>query len=219
MLMQMAERRERLNRIEELLLRGITNGHQIAARLGVSQPVVWADIQHIRKAWLESGPDNTKERRAARIRQLERVIQLAHDSFHRSRADAETHTIRGGGICGDCKGLGIREGELDWCATCKGEGTVEGEVTIQVKGQAGDAAYLGIIKECVKEINHLEGNHAPKKHQVRGRAETKVMHAHLQVQVGEEYADAPPELILEAKSALLKLDQAKKSADKEEVPA
>lgn len=216
--MQSAERRNRLNKIEEMLLRGITNGSQIAARLGISQSAAWNDVEFIRKGWLESGPNNTKERRAARIRQLERVIQLAHDSFRRSRSDAETHTMKGGGICPDCRGMGVRKGETDWCDTCKGEGTTEGEVTIQVRGQAGDASYLGIVKECIKEINHLEGNHAPKRVAVRGRQETKVMHAHLHVQVGEEYANAPPELLLEAKSALLKLDQARKAGNREEVP-
>ena len=212
MLTQMCERRQRLVKIEELMLRGVVNTYQIAARFGVSQPVAYKDVQEIRKAWLESAPNNTKERRGQRIRQLEFIVQLAHDSFLRSREDAQTHTVKQGRICDRCEGLGVVDTE--WCPKCEGDGHLPGEVTIQTKGQAGDPAYLGIAKECLKEISMLEGNHAPKRHSVRGRhkVEGQVAHGHLHAVVANEYADAPADDLIAARSVLLKLEQHRKAA-------
>jgi len=110
--------------------------------------------------------------------------------------------------CETCNGLGRKESKIPGrgskvCQICDGEGVVKKEVTTdKVKGQAGDPAFLNVIQNCLKEINRLEGNHRPRKHQVKANVSVdgKVLHGHLLAEDTSKLGD--PQAIMRAKLAL-----------------
>lgn len=203
------ERRKRQVQIEKLLLAGFTNQIELAARFGVSQPTISLDIKAISQAWAEYGPNNQKERRSLRVKQLEKVMQVATDSFVRSQeSEVEDSTTVREIVCPVCGGIGEGKKGNGKCRKCKGEGVLSEETTKHsVKGTAGDSSFLRTIVECIKEINKLEGNHKPKDIKVKTTVEGAVLHAHLGKDAGA-YANVDSDVLISARVALEGLKQA-----------
>lgn len=151
------EREKKLRRIEEMMLKGVTNQHEIASAFNVSQPTVSQWMKMIMDRWglQETG---TKEQRLLRIRQLEHIIHLAHTEFMRSKKDKEEFRISER-ECRACRGSGLDEIMPDqWedCRECDGRGKLKTQ-TIIVKDNTGDVQYLRVAKECIIEAAKLSG--------------------------------------------------------------
>lgn len=188
----------RRQRVERMLLRGITNQRDIAAAMGVTEKTIFYDVKAIQEQWYT--PEKAAERRTRRIKQLEAIMQEAYNAYDRSKKNAEEESI----ITRPCRTCGGMEVEGDDqgnapppCPTCGGEGVVR-EVITRAKGRTGDPAYLDLIKNCVKEIARLEGLYITK-HAIKG------MPAAQQVIINagaEAYKDAPTDLLLNARQAI-----------------
>lgn len=211
------ERRARLVKIEESILRGYTNQNDLAAKFGVTQQQISNDLREIHDTWKREGIDKTKERRRLRVKQLEYVIQLAHNAFQVSRGDVERGETEKHEVCKDCEGMGVKEG--DWCDACDGNGFIKSvSLTIKKQGQAGDPNWLAIIKNCNAEINRLEGNYTPpvKRIQKNTTVSGAVLHAGLTAKDGNLYLLASGDDIIQAKVALERLKQSAKENAKEQ---
>ena len=189
--------RERRLKIRKLMLSGITNVRDLAIRFGVSQTQIIQDMKWVRKQWAIEDARlfrNDSDRRLMRIQMLMDVITKAADSFERSKQNAEkvtTHTKKA--VCSECRGQGKVKSKGSSkavkCTECKGAGNIDITVeTREIKGQAGDSSFLKVVRDCITEINKMEGLQVVN-HKVQGSIEHdhqhQHVHAHLVVPVQE----------------------------------
>jgi len=190
-------RQNRLRKVERYLRRGITNQSQIAVALDISQQTISADIKEIYTEWLNSDPEQAKERRAKRIRQLEDLLAEARNGFDRSLSPEETHTeVKK--PCTTCAGAG-KDPHEERCITCGGKGYVT-SISDTAKGRDGNPAFLKVAFECVRECARLEGVYPVKKKKIEATIKASL------ADVEDPYEGVPTEDLLEAYEALKRID-------------
>jgi len=97
--------------------------------------------------------------------------------------------------------------EEKWCKVCNGDGVVLQEVvTRTVKGQAGDSSLLRVASDCFKEAAKIQGLYPEKgeKHE----------HVHFH-QDQNAFAEAPSDLLVDALSAIRRLEASVNGRKKE----
>ena len=150
---------KRRDNIRRDILNGIESRTALAVRYGKSLPVISEDVKaimlDIRKQYEENGlveAEVIQER-------VNSVYSKAADGFERSRQDEEKIKISyERNKCPDCSGTGLEEGSDEWCFSCDGEGVIVDEViTREIRGQAGDSAFLRVQLDCLKELARLKG--------------------------------------------------------------
>jgi len=206
------EKKDAIPRIEALLIRGMTNIPDLARSFNVSQNTMRKWINEIEEDWRESARINSDSRRELRIKQLENIAFLAVDSFHRSRKDSESYSIKTE-PCPECGGMSTDD-EGGHCMECNGSGTKKTE-TLSVKGSAGDATFLKTAKDVIVEISRIEGSYPIKSaatlreieqvgNQVDGPVGTRIR---------ELTFEGDDETIIKAMSAMSSLKNSLKSGD------
>jgi hypothetical protein len=195
---QQIAKAKRLVAVEECILKGITNQKQLAARFDVTPKTICQDIQQIKDRWADESQEQSRIKRARRVRQLERIVQEAISSFEKSRQDAVEITTQYVKVdCPECDG---EDHKIKGCTTCDGKGTVlEERNTKRVKGQAGDSSFLTVAKNALAEAAKLEGLY-PIRHQRKKVDQSRQIHIHNE-------SKAPPELIIQAKEAMERIRQ------------
>lgn len=186
-----------------MLLRG-ARLNQITAALHCSNSTVAKCVNLVRKRWLRDDIRQSRQKRSQRVKQLEQNAQRALASFERSRNDSEKITTTYRRVkCKQCEGSGVG-GKGKLCKACEGKGTLTVEdVTKHVQGQAGDAQFLRVFKECIVEAAKIEGTYDASKTPSRLLAAApKHLHLH-----GVDLTNASPETILRAKQALADLSE------------
>ena len=210
---EQAARRRRLILIENALLCGIREPTAIAIRFGISESIAIEDIKHVLKGWQDSGPNAFEERRELRVRQLEDLFREAKHGYALSKQTEEDESMDRTNVpCQKCQGSGF-VGEV-WCPDCEGQGVtaVVGKVTIRIKkNKAGDPAFIMAALALLKEINYIEGNHAPKRLEKKSQVSGSVAHDHRHRL--ERYKNASPEALLGARAAFAKLEEAAKESN------
>ena len=197
------QHRKDMQRLETLLLRGVTNYDQLAAAFNVTPKVIQGRIGIIQKQWEESDSRKSKEVRAKLIAQLLHIAQTAWDSFERSKQDEEEVSITKR-RCPDCDGEGTEEyrpGEYRDCPTCFGDGHTLSE-TRKIRGQVGDMTCLKLAKECVTEIAKMRGCYPKTKNSSSLVLASRNAEGKLEAMVATIYDDAPPEHIIRALTVL-----------------
>lgn len=209
---QVLVKEKRVQRIEKLLLQGVTNQSQIASALGCTQPSISRYVKEIQDRWKNQASEDTAHLKAQRIRQLETVMGMAFKSFEISQQN-KIETTTKTETCGDCIdgeikriGKGTKE-----CPRCQGTGKIVSESQKQV-GQAGDAKYLSLIKDLIVELSKLEG-HYPSNGKI-----TALTKERFEGEIGERLEEfsieLPMEDLITAKSLVSKLkNQIKQEQD------
>ena len=204
---QIAARKRRL-KVEEFMMRGLSDLHAIAARLGVSHVTIYQDQRWIREYWLKRDIKTSRIRQTYRIKQLEFAAYESITAWERSKQNAEEITTEYiPRACPDCKGNpGMKdgvEGATEWCMTCDGNGKILTErMTKRVKGKSGDPAHMANYQSAIREIAKIEG-HYPTVLRPKKLVNNQELHIHQ----GIDLSKAPPELILRAREAMLQLQQ------------
>jgi len=136
----------------------------LATRHGVSKMTIARYLKAILKEMAWEDKEQGVEKLILTERRLMTVFSKAADSFERSKKDAtETSTQYKPKTCPACEGSG-RKGAKRLCRMCEGEGRIFAETTTKkVKGQSGDANFLRVQLDCLKEVNRIRG-HYPKEY-------------------------------------------------------
>ncbi len=202
------ERYIRLQKLNSLFASGSYTLTELATRFGVSVPVILGDRDYIYENWWKSEHrEEVAEARFQRVKELEHIKKLALESYFRSRQDKEEVTTRYDKVeCEECKGTG-RLPKCK-CIACEGLGyVIEEVVTRKIAGQAGDCAFLETARKVTLDICKLEALFKDPEVKVQHVVSANVRHS---VQLEERFAGVDPELILQAKVALARLEQASK---------
>lgn len=196
--MKRVKKEQQIARIEEHLLAGVSNVRTIAAAVGLSPSSVHRYIAAIYDRWLEENPEQSRQERTLRIRQLEGLAERALYSYERSCRDSvEVQKRKERRACPACEGRGERKDEP--CNCCDGSGFVTVEhKSIRRKGQAGDSAHLRVAKECFAECARLKGLFRRPKEPKR----KPQVHVHV---TDKQLENAPEDVLLEVLSAHRKL--------------
>ncbi len=200
------ERYIRLQALNPLLAQGTYTMQELATRFGVNINVICGDRDYIYENWWKSEHrEEVEDERARRIKELEYIKRLALESYFRSRQDHEETTTRyDKRICEECEGTGKLP--KCTCINCEGLGYVMEEIiTRKISGQAGDNAFLQTARAITLDVCKMQA--------LFKNPEVKVQHVvsanvHHTVALEEKYEDVDPELILQAKIALARLEQA-----------
>jgi hypothetical protein len=148
-----------LQRIEKMLLRGITSVEDMAAALSVNSGRIRKAIKIIHVRWQETESDDATVERRLRVRQLDGVVQMAINAFEKSTVEMK-EVIVSKRRCYQCKGQGTylpRNGVKKLvCSNCGGEGHTEDRIE-KTRGLAGDPAFLNIAKSAISEAAKLQG--------------------------------------------------------------
>ena len=216
---EMIFKEEALQRLENLIIRGISNQQQLANAFGVCQATITNWINEIYKRWAESAGRTTTEKRALRIKQLEGIAAISLNEFELSRKNAEEIGVVSR-RCLICKGSGLKrvsQSENVECNECGGVGEVE-VVNKRVKGQTGNPAYLAIAKTCIEAAAKLEGLY-PETAKISKTIleEGRIVGGETQRRLEQIYIEAPVELIIKAKAMMDRLKtEAKKVIEVEQ---
>ncbi len=193
-------RRKREQRVEDFILKGMTNQSQIAIAMGISQQAVSQYFESIRKKW-NSDSRRSNEKLREYVWRFHYAAYQAFLSYEKSRQDAEEIvTSYEQVVCKECKGSGMESEEV-WCESCSGTGkkTVE-HVTRKVRGQAGDSSFLRTFKECMVEAAKLEGLYP------KTTVNVNKVQANVGVQIGlTDLSRVPTERLLEIRKVVAKL--------------
>lgn len=197
---------KRMIRLEQMILRGNTNQTQLAAAFGVSQPTIHKWMKEIEQGWRDRELENLDDKRRKRVYQLDNILSMALASFDRSKV-SEEFTIASQ-TCPICKGSRREKDEsgivID-CRHCGANGVVDVE-TVKSKQTPGDAIFLKVALECIREAGRLEGIYPQKSGQRLTRATEEIKeNGTIQRQVEELYLEAPNEGIIQAKAMLERL--------------
>jgi DnaJ-class molecular chaperone len=132
---------------------------------------------------------------------------LALESYHRSRQDKEEITTRYDKTeCDECGGTGKLP--KCTCLNCDGLGYVNEEVIQRkVSGSPGDCSFLTEARNNTVEMAKLEGLYLKPEVTVQHVVSGGVKHT---VDLEERFKDVDPELIIRAKVALARLEEAAK---------
>jgi hypothetical protein len=190
------------NAVRRDFFNGITSYTDLANRHGISGATVTKYIKAIMREVVWEDNETGKEQFVLAERRLMSIYSKAVDAFERSRKNAEeisTQYIPK--PCPDCKGVGFEGGDKSterWCVTCDGDGKIMTEiVTKKVKGQAGDANFLRVQLDCIREINRIRG-HYPKSY----ADGTNNTHLHLHQAPTMDLSNVPEDVLLKALEAM-----------------
>ena len=203
-----SDRFERLQKLNSLFAQGGYTMTELASRFGVTPAIIARDRDFIRDNWWrEEENKKTRDKRLQRLKELEQVKRLALESYHRSRQDREELTTRyDKTLCEECNGTGKLP--KCTCLNCEGIGYVTEEIiTRKVSGTPGDAAFLNVAKSVVVEMCKLEALHKQPELKVQHVISGGVRHS---VDIEQRYKDVDPELVIQAKAALARLEEAAK---------
>jgi len=202
------ERFERLQKLNPILAQGGYTLVDLAARFGVTVTMIAADRDYIMDNWWrEDECTSTKDKRLLRIKELEQIKRYALESYIRSRLDKEEVTTRyDKKPCEECNGTG-RLPQCK-CLNCDGIGYVcEEVISRKVSGNPGEAAFLSVAKNCVIEICKMEALYkrpeVKVQHVISGNAQFK--------KVSGIFDEVDPNLIIEAKAAIARIEDAAKA--------
>jgi len=186
--------RKRRQAIRKMLLQGVRDQRDMAARLNCSQPTVSNDIKFIFNEWLDQDIKETKAEIAYRVRQLELGAFEAYQAFQRSKQnDEQVKTSYDREVCPQCGGKKTINGSKKLCEVCKGIGEIVVEnITRSVRGQAGDAGLLRIYTDSIKEAAKLKGLYVKKK-----EISKEVVHVH----TGVNWDNIPDDQLLKVRQA------------------
>lgn len=193
---------ERRRAVRTDLLNGVVNRADLAARHGVSVPTISIDIKEILYAMRRQYEEEGRFESEFIQEKLNHVYQKATKAFERSQQEAEkirTEYVKR--RCPDCNGTGMEGGDEDseeWCERCEGGGIVVDEVvTREVRGQSGDANFLRVQIDCLKELSKLKGVYPITKREEKGIVNMNV------IQIpGVDLSQVPSEKLLEAMKVL-----------------
>lgn len=209
------ERERRLDRIEQMMLRGIKNQAAMARAFGISECMLSKDVALIRKRWGNRDPDERELQRREHIVQIEDILRLSLNAFDRSRKDIEEFSIS---IrpCDNCNGAGRvtnrATGVEEMCRLCGGKGKSVTEVT-KVKETPGDPSFLKLAKECVVEVARMQGVYPDGKIGVLSRiTETEGIGGNIREKTEELYLTAPTDTLIEAMAAIDRLKRSNKKS-------
>lgn len=202
------EHRNRLKRLEQMMLRGITNQHDIAAAFGVAQSSVSNWMKEVYTAWAEADAQDSIAERTVRVKQLEYILTQALNSYDISRRDAEEWEVTER-PCESCGGSGKwlpkDSTETKPCRGCNGKGQIKSERT-KSKAQAGDPTFLKVAKDCIVEAARLKGLYPVKMTVGRSLMQTSAdAGGEFQKRVETLFFEAPVDLIIQAKAMLEEL--------------
>lgn len=127
---------DRRTRVAALRLQGWTQT-EIAEELGVSQPLICADIKEIDAEWRESRNSTTQDFKDRELAKIDNREREAWEAYWRSVGTIEKRTTKGKGP--------------------------DAEVTVVEEQQAGDPQYLKVIEGCSKDRRALLGLDQPQK--------------------------------------------------------
>jgi DNA-binding CsgD family transcriptional regulator len=140
----MTKRREDVAR---MYLEGKTQ-REIAAALGVDQKTVCSDIKAIIELWKQESVALVDQRFAVKLRELDKIIRDAKDSYERSRENRVVERVEQEGTPPD------KDGKTSILKVRKYRESV---------GQAGDPRFLQTILEARREESKLLGHYKPTK--------------------------------------------------------
>ena len=151
--------RKRRQKIADLLLMGVVDHIQIAARLDCGDITAYNDIRAIFKQWAIEDKSRMQQKISYRVRQLSLAAREAINSFENSKqSKTNTTTAYKNEPCPNCGEWGVVKKKK--CKTCDGKGTVFHEVTTSSKsGTAGDSSFLRTYIDAVKEMATIQGIH------------------------------------------------------------
>ena len=203
-------------RLEELILKGNTNQIQLSAALGVSTTTIYKWMKDIRIDWQEREIADLDEQRRFRVKQLEHVSTLAFNAFDRSRKSSEEVSLIEE-MCPRCNGRGnVTRNELtEPCMVCSETGRIIKE-KISVKQKPGDAAFLKVAIESIKEIGKIECIYPVREDNKLLLSATKV-NGDVRERVTALYTDVPNDLLVEALATMDRVDKASKESKRKTI--
>lgn len=143
-----------LPRLEEMLLRGVTQTADLCRTFNVSPMTMGKWVREIRDRWKEDDHHRQDSLKALRARQMENLARMALNSFDKSRAPENVMTERRE-PCGVCHGIPTGE-DAPPCGVCKGSGFVT-TTTMQVRESLpGDPAWLKVAQSCLMDAHKIE---------------------------------------------------------------
>jgi len=206
---------EQIRKAERLICNGITSPREIGIALGIELRFVHAISKNIYERWRADPNQEIEDKRNLRSKQLEVVLQKAHQAFECSRKDVEEFSTEES-VCRACNGRKQFKDETSAsgfsdCKSCNGVGRIITE-KVTVKKKVGDPAFLALAKEVVKELAKIDGIVQDKKVTVNNTMITQSMQLGGEVEqsVRELYVEAPIETLMKAKLLLEELDLAEK---------
>ena len=209
----------RKNGVRRDILNGITNYEELARRNGVAYGTIGTYIREIAAEMEIEDQDTFEMMVSLQERRLLTVFSTAHRSFLRSQQNAEQlTTVSKRFRCARCGGLGKTLKTSDngrkqkvTCPRCKGTGKVRVDtVTKVIKGQSGDASFLRVQVDCVREINRIRGLLAKEK-----REGSKHLHIHQQAKT--DLSKVPDDVLIKALETIDQLAMIRSKPD--ELPA
>jgi hypothetical protein len=224
------EKQERLRRVEDAVLRGVTNQTELASYFNVDSTTISGYMKEIKQSWLTQNEKDPATLRLLRIKQLEHIHGLALNTFENSQGE-EVRTSVILKICDVCHGTGkiskihvdedddeynkhldeLHDDHSSECGYCSGRGKVPTEKITKTVNH-GDPAFMKLAIDAIKEISKLEGNY-PGSISLKKIQKTNE-HGEIDSTLEEIYAEAPTDMIVEARAILDKLAQrTKKTID------
>lgn len=205
------EGERRRQRVEEMLLHGMTNPRQMSVALGVHPNTISKDVKLIRSSWLNKNQEQAQAKAAVRIKQLEAVMMAAWASYERSRQDEIEITER---YCDNGCNHGLIKDKVSGkqieCPKCKGDGYVQ---TKKIRGQAGDCSFLLAIKACIVEISRIEGIYPAVASSIKRDIERAMLpDGTIMERIEESYSLAPDDMII---NFMVELDNIRMASKKE----
>lgn len=199
-----------LQRLEKMLLRGVSNQTEMAAAFGVSQVMVCGYIKELYQRWRDERPEDIELARITRVKQLDGITLMALNEFERSKKASEDFTITSK-MCTACKGDGDTidsMGETVKCRECGGSGEIKTQV-VRVVEKTGDPAYLAIAKATIETAAKIEGVLA---NQSMGKMstilrETRAVGGEIHEKAKEITLEAPTDVIVKAMAMMDQIKQ------------
>jgi hypothetical protein len=210
--------RARRVRVEQMLMHGLNNMTEMAAAFDVDYTTIRNDIIAIKEDWKQHASTNIDGSvLELRVKQMEHVLHLSLIAFEKSRED-ETEISITTKACdySQCMHGIIKIKEKDeeghptirnaQCPRCHGTGEVEVEVR-RTKGKPGDAAFLSIAKDCVKECARLQGVDPAVVTGMKKTIEREIgVNGEIREKIEELFYEGPEENVVRAMAALEKLE-------------
>ena len=197
------ERYRRLQVLNDCFSRGGYTLNELAARFGVTMGVIAEDRRYIMENWwAEEENHATRDKRLQRIKELEQIKRFALESYTRSRQDKEKLTTKfDTNKCENCEDGKTAFGK---CLDCEGTGYVHEEVvTREITGQAGDASFLKVAKDCVTELLKVEALYMQPEVKVQHVLSGEIRH---RTDSHKRFEGIDPDSVIEAKVVLAKLE-------------
>ena len=209
-LIQKAKHDLRLDKIEKLMMQGVTSHSEIANMFGVSRMTVIRWLKQVNERLRREKPTEVEDARNLRVAQLSNIFRNAMVAWEKSGKESveeQVDKVR----CRMCNGEGtVEERPSQWedCPQCNGKGLLVDRVIKKVKTTPGDSAYLRVAKDVVLEIAKIEGVTSSDSKLISTRLLQTSTGApdDLKHEIRQLYIEAPEDTIIKAMLALEELD-------------